>query len=232
MKEETTNIKNKVLELNLKIKDKGLIIQNFGNASIRLDDKFFIKPSGVNLDQITLDDIVEVNIFEENHFKNLNPSVDFPTHKVIYENFPEINSIIHTHSIYATAFAQAESCIENLGTTHSDFSHGPIPVSRKLSEEEINLDYEKNTGVSIVEELKGNYKSCFDIPGILAIRHGVFAWGKNEEECFRNAEIIEFLAKLNFITYSLNPKISILDLKIQNKHFQRKKGSNPYYGQK
>lgn len=231
MKEETSNIKNKVLNLNLKLKNHGLIIQNFGNASIKVNDKFYIKPSGVNLENTLSEDIVEVNIYQKNKFENFKPSVDYPTHKVIYENFPEINSIIHTHSIYATAFAQAELPIENLGTTQSDFANGAIPISRKLSEEEIHKDYEKNTGKSIVEMLKKDHESCFDIPGVLAFRHGVFSWGKNEDESYKNAEIIEFLAKLNFITKSLNSRISPVDINIQKKHFNRKKGPDSYYGQ-
>ena len=119
---DLNNIKKSVLEINKELKNSGLIIQNFGNASIRYENKFYIKPSGVDLLSTNYKEMVEVNIDEENNFKELQPSVDYPTHQILYKSFPEIKSIIHTHSIYATAFAQAEKEIRNLGTTQADFS--------------------------------------------------------------------------------------------------------------
>ncbi len=231
MVSELVKIKKNVLKLNLRLKTENLIIQNFGNASIRFEDQFIIKPSGINLNSATYEDMVKVEINRPNEFKNLKPSVDYPTHRVLYEKFPEINSIIHTHSIYATAFAQAECEIKNLGTTHSDFAYGSIPLSRKLLPEEISINYEENTGLTFIELIENNYESCFHIPGILAIKHGVFAWGKDDEDCFKNAEIIEFLAKLNYITYSVNSSTPEADVNLQNKHFFRKHGPSAYYGQ-
>ncbi len=231
MSSELINIKKSVLEINQDLKNSGLVIQNFGNASIRHKNKFYIKPSGIDLFSTTYEEMVEVHIDEENNFKDLKPSVDYPTHQILYKSFPEIKSIIHTHSIYATGFAQAEKEIRNLGTTQADFSYGSIPLTRTLSEEEVNNNYEKNTGKTIVEEIEKRELDCFNIPGILSIRHGVFAWGKDEKQCLKNAEIIEHLAKLNYITENINPSISELNSYTLNKHFLRKNGPEAYYGQ-
>ena len=145
--------------------------------------------------------MVKVEINRPNEFKNLKPSVDYHT-EFYMKSFR--NKFNNSHySIYATVFAQAECEIKNLGTTHSDFAYGSIPLSRKFLPEEISINYEENTGLTFIELIENNYESCFHIPGILAIKHGVFAWGKDDEDCFKNAEIIEFLAKLNYITYSV-----------------------------
>jgi len=231
MDSELINIKKNVLDLNLELKNSKLIIQNFGNASIKYKDKFYIKPSGVDLSSVTYKDMVEVNIDKDNVFKDLKPSVDTPTHKILYKTFPEIKSIIHTHSTYATAYAQAEKEIRNLGTTQADFSYGSIPITRPLSESEVNEDYEKNTGKTIVEEIERRDLNCLNIPGILSIRHGVFAWGQDAIQCLKNAEIIEHLAKLNYITESINPTVTELNSHTLDKHFLRKNGSESYYGQ-
>ena len=231
MSSELINIKKSVLEVNLDLKNSGLIIQNFGNASIRHENKFYIKPSGVDLFSASYEDMVEVYIDKESNFEDLKPSVDYPTHQILYRSFPEIKSIIHTHSLYATAFAQGEKEIRNLGTTQADFSYGSIPITRVLNEKEVNDNYEENTGKTIIEEIKKREINCFHIPGILAIRHGVFAWGQDEQQCLKNAEIIEHLAKLNYITENINPSISELNSYILDKHFYRKNGPESYYGQ-
>jgi L-ribulose-5-phosphate 4-epimerase len=231
MDSESINIKKNVLEINLELKNSELIIQNFGNASIKYKDKFYIKPSGVDLSSVTYKDMVEVEIDKDNDFKDLKPSVDTPTHKILYKSFPEIKSIIHTHSLYATAYAQAEKEIRNLGTTQADFSNGSIPITRPLTESEVNEDYEKNTGKAIVEEIQKRDLNCLDIPGILSVKHGIFAWSKDAVQCLKNAEIIEHLAKLNYITESINPSVADLNLHTLDKHFLRKNGSDSYYGQ-
>ena len=231
MNQEITNIKKNVLRLNQELKTKGLVIQNFGNASIRNEDKFYIKPSGVDLLSTTYEAMVEVQISKKNIFKELKPSVDYPTHQIIYESFPEVKSIIHTHSLYATAFAQAEQEIRNLGTTQADFSNGSIPLTRVLTINEVENNYEENTGRTIVEELQRKQLNCLHVPGVLAINHGVFAWGKDEQSCLKNAEIIEHLAKLNYITENINSSISDLNSYTLEKHFLRKNGPEAYYGQ-
>jgi L-ribulose-5-phosphate 4-epimerase len=231
MNPDLVSIKKNVLEINHELKSRGLIIQNFGNASIRNEDKFYIKPSGVDLFSTTYEDMVEVQINKDNIFNELKPSVDYPTHQIIYKFFPEIKSIIHTHSLYATAFAQAEKEIRNLGTTQADFSYGSIPLTRTLTKEEVNNNYEENTGKTIIEEIEKKQLNCLHIPGILAIRHGVFAWGQDEQNSLKNAEIIEHLAKLNFITENINPTLSELNSYTLDKHFLRKNGPEAYYGQ-
>ena len=231
MDSELINVKKSVLEINLELKNRGLIIQNFGNASIKHKDKFYIKPSGVDLSSVTYKDMVEVEIDKDNDFKDLNPSVDTPTHQVLYKSFPEIKSVIHTHSLYATAYAQADKEIRILGTTHADFSYGSIPTTRPLTKSEVDKEYEENTGKTIVEEIQKRDLNCFNIPGILSVRHGVFAWGKDALNCLKNAEIIEHLAKLNYITESINPSVVELDSHTLDKHFLRKHGPEAYYGQ-
>lgn len=231
MNQDSINIKKNVLRLNRELKTGGLVIQNFGNASIRDDDKFYIKPSGVDLFQTTHEDMVEVHIGTENHFEEVKPSVDYPTHKIIYESYPEIKSIIHTHSLYASAFAQAEREIRNLGTTQADFSNGSIPLTRLLTEEEVKNNYEENTGRTIIEELQKKQLNCLHVPGVLAVKHGVFAWGKDEHSCLKNAEIIEHLAKLNYITENINSSVDDINSYTLEKHFLRKNGPEAYYGQ-
>ena len=231
MTSELNNIKKSVLEINKELKNSGLIIQNFGNASIRYKNKFYIKPSGIDLLSTNYEEMVEVDIDEENNFTELQPSVDYPTHQILYKFFPEIKSIIHTHSIYATAFAQAEKEIRNLGTTQADFSYGSIPITRALTKKEVNNSYEENTGKTIIEEIQKRELNCFHIPGILSFKHGVFAWGQDEHHCLKNAEIIEHLAKINYITENINPSASELNLYTLDKHFFRKNGPEAYYGQ-
>jgi L-ribulose-5-phosphate 4-epimerase len=231
MSSELINIKKDVLDINLKLKNSGLIIQNFGNASIRYKNAFYIKPSGINLTSVTYKDMVRVEIDGENNFTDLKPSVDYPTHQILYKFFPEVNSVMHTHSMYATAFSQAEKEIRNLGTTQADFSYGSIPITRHLTSKETNKDFEKNTGKTIVEEIQNRNLDYLYIPGILAMRHGVFAWGRDMHQCLKNAEIIEYLAKLNYITESINPSIDELNSDILDKHFFRKNGPESYYGQ-
>jgi len=231
MTSELNNIKKSVLEINKELKNSGLIIQNFGNASIRYKNKFYIKPSGVNLLSTNYEEMVEVDIDEENNFTELQPSVDYPTHQILYKFFPEIKSIIHTHSIYATAFSQAEKEIRNLGTTQADFSYGSIPITRALTKKEVNNSYEENTGKTIIEEIQKRELNCFHIPGILSFKHGVFASVQDEHHCLKNAEIIEYLAKINYITENINPSASELNLYTLDKHFLRKNGPESYYGQ-
>lgn len=225
------SVKKKVYDVNLHLSDSSLVIQNFGNASQRFENSFIIKPSGINLkthnhnDMVTMD--MEGNVLE----KVLKPSSDEPTHRVIYNSSNYVGGIVHTHSKYATAYAQAAIEIENYGTTHSDFTQNKILVTDPLTEIEVDKDYELNTGYKIIEILDLNKIDFSETPGILSIRHGVFAWGADIDEAYRNAEIIEYIAELAFLTNLITSNPKTIEKYISSKHFQRKNGPNKYYGQ-
>ncbi len=231
MSEQLTNVKKNVYELNSTLQSSNLVIQNFGNASARLDQTFVIKPSGVILKDCEPEDMVQMNLNGEKIHGELKPSSDEPTHRALYKEYSEINGVVHTHSKYATAFAQANQEILNLGTTHSDFSIHNIMVTEQLKPEEVENNYELNTGIKIIETIEKNKISPLSIPGILSIRHGVFSWGNSIEEAYKNAEIIEYIAELCFITRNINPSAKAIESFISSKHFDRKHGQNKYYGQ-
>jgi L-ribulose-5-phosphate 4-epimerase len=226
------NTKKIVYEINYKLSKSNLVIQSFGNGSQRVSEsEFIIKPSGVNLDTVDENDMSHIYINNHSRNSGLKPSSDEPTHREIYINSDFIGGIVHTHSQYATAYAQALMEIENLGTTQSDYVQNSILCSRPLTRSEVENDYEKNTGTVIHETLKKQNLDYSDVPGILVAHHGVFSWGENLIEAFKNAEIIEYLAKMNLLTKSLNPEqLSIPDY-LSNKHFNRKHGPHSYYGQ-
>ncbi len=231
MVKDNLAVKKKVFDVNLHLSDSSLVIQNFGNASQRFENSFIIKPSGINLkihnhnDMVTMD--MEGNLLEE----ALKPSSDEPTHRVIYNSSNYVGGIVHTHSKYATAYAQAATEIENYGTTHSDFTQNKILVTDPLTELEVNKDYELNTGHKIIEKLHSNKIDFSETPGILSVRHGVFAWGVDIEEAYRNAEIIEYIAELAFLTNTITSNPKTIENYIASKHFQRKHGPTKYYGQ-
>ncbi len=220
-----------VLSKNIDLINSNLTIQTFGNLSLRLNEnEIAIKPSGADLESLELEDISIVDM-NGKHISGLTPSVDTPTHIFLYNNYAEINSIVHTHSQYATSWAQALYNIPNLGTTHSDYIMGEVYCTRALREEEIQEEYEKNTGVVIKETLKKQSVEIYDLPGILVGQHGLFSWGKNMDEAFNNAEIIEYIAKLAYLTKNINPKAVSVNSYLNIFHFQRKHGKNSYYGQ-
>tara|TARA_X000000950_G_scaffold275965_1_gene363114 strand:+ start:3069 stop:3767 length:699 start_codon:yes stop_codon:yes gene_type:complete len=221
------------LKQNIKLIDLKLSFQNFGNLSLRLDsDHFAIKPSGANLKTVKYSEFPIVNIKNGKKISgNLKPSSDTKVHLEIYKHFSKINGVAHTHSFYATAWAQSCRPINILGTTHSDFSNKNIPITKKLLRNEILNDYEKAIGLSIIKSLKENNISAYNSPGILVANHGPFAWGKTAEDTIKNIEAIEIIAKLAFLTENLNPKKMINEILIK-KHFERKHGINSYYGQK
>ena len=231
MSHELINTKKIVYEINSDLQNSDLVIQNFGNASAKYKDSFVIKPSGIILQNYKAKDMIQMNFNGEKLEGELNPSSDEPTHRVIYSSDENIGGVIHTHSKYATAFAQANIEIPNLGTTHSDFSKFSILVTDQLSENEVENNYELNTGEKIIEKVNSRKMNLLDTPGILSIRHGVFSWGSTIEEAYKNAEIIEYLAELCFITKNLNPDSKTIEEFIANKHFDRKHGPNKYYGQ-
>ena len=221
-----------VLEANKKIHELGLVFQSFGNVSGLYGDTCLIKPSGVDLNKLNELEIVAVNI-KTNKIKegNLKPSSDTPTHIALYQEFSEIGGIVHTHSLYATSWAQSAKEVPCLGTTHADYWNGPVPITRHLSKEEIIKDYEKNTGKVIIEKLKELSLSPIDCPGILVPSHGPFAWGKDVNEAVKHAQLLEYVAKQAFLTLSINPSAKKISKVLLGKHYNRKHGPNSYYGQ-
>jgi L-ribulose-5-phosphate 4-epimerase len=212
---------------NIKILKSSLNFQNFGNASCRVKENFItIKPSGINVLSTEAKYYPLIRISDGKVFsKKLRPSVDTNLHLEIYRNFKDIESIVHTHSKYATIWAQACKKIPIYGTTHADYWDNDIPVTKKLNLKEVQSNYERNIGKSVVQILKKKY-----LPGMLIAEHGVISFGKNSTEAFLNAERLEYVAELAFKTQFLTKK-RIRGFLIK-KHYERKNGGKKYYGQK
>lgn len=226
------NIKEKVLVANLKLTEYKLVISTWGNVSLydRENGVIGIKPSGLKYSEMTKKDIVIVDIDGNILDGKLKPSSDLETHLEIYRNFEEVNSICHTHSRNATCFAQAKKNIVCFGTTHADYFYGDIECTRSLSEKEVLIDYELNTGKVIVEHIgvKSNILKC---PAILVANHGPFIFGSDEVECVDNAMYLEEIAGLARDTNAINSTAKSAPSYIQDKHYYRKHGDNAYYGQ-
>ncbi|MCQ2168453.1 MAG: L-ribulose-5-phosphate 4-epimerase [Bacteroidales bacterium] len=224
-------LKQRVWQANLDLVKHGLVIFTWGNASgiDREKGLVVIKPSGVSYDDMKPEDMVVVDLDGNVVEGNLNPSSDTPTHLVLYRAFPEIGGVVHTHSTYATAWAQAGLDIPNIGTTHADYFHDAVPCTRQMDREEVFGEYEKETGNVIVERFKG--MSPMDTPAVLVRNHGPFAWGTDASNAVHNAVVLEEVARMGFISMTLNPKLGMNPLLIE-KHYSRKHGPNAYYGQK
>ncbi|WPC39346.1 L-ribulose-5-phosphate 4-epimerase [Clostridium sp. JS66] len=226
------DLKSRVLEANLELVRKNLVIYTWGNVSgiDRESGLVVIKPSGVDYDELKVDDMVVVDLqgkVIEGHFK---PSSDTPTHLVLYRAFKEIGGVVHTHSEWATSFAQAGLSVPAFGTTHADYFYGEIPCTRAMTEGEIKGEYEKETGNVIVETFK-NINPLF-IPGVLVNGHGPFSWGKDCDEAVYNSVVMEQVSKIAFNTINLKGNRNPMDQVLLDKHFLRKHGKNAYYGQK
>lgn len=225
------NLKKIVFEANMDLVKHGLVIHTWGNVSGR-DSKsglIVIKPSGVSYESMKPEDMVVLDPSGEVLEGKLNPSTDAPTHLVLYNTFKSVGGIVHTHSSYATAWAQAGKPIPPFGTTHADHYYGEVPCSRKLTKEEINEDYEANTGKVIVEVLKD--ADPMSLPSVLVKNHGPFCWGKDAENAVYNAVALEEIARMAFYTVLLGNRDPI-DQYLLEKHFLRKHGQGAYYGQK
>jgi L-ribulose-5-phosphate 4-epimerase len=223
-------LKEQVFEANLDLVKHGLVIFTWGNVSAidRDEGLVVIKPSGVSYDVMRPEDMVVVNLDGKIVEGKLKPSSDTPTHLVLYKSFPNIGGIVHTHSTYATAWAQAGKDIPNIGTTHADYFSGNIPCTNDMTREEVEGEYEKETGKVIVkrfEKLNPDF-----IPGVLVKNHGPFSWGKDAHEAVHNAVVMEQVAKMAFISLNINPNLT-MNQHLITKHFQRKHGKNAYYGQ-
>lgn len=227
-------LKEIVFKENLELVKKNLVIYTWGNVSATDREKklMVIKPSGVEYDTMKLEDMVIID-FEGNVIESrYKPSSDTPTHIELYKAFEKIGGIVHTHSSYATSWAQARKEIPALGTTHADYFYGNVLCTRPLTKEEIDGEYEKNTGLVIIETLKKNNINPLDIPGIIVASHGPFAWGRDAEEAVYNAVVLEELAKMAYRTIQINPDIKPVEKYLLDKHYLRKHGKNAYYGQK
>jgi L-ribulose-5-phosphate 4-epimerase len=223
-------LKQDVFKANLELVNHGLVIFTWGNVSgINRDEGFVvIKPSGVSYSAMKSSDMVVVDLKGKVIEGILKPSSDLATHLELYRSFPNIGAVVHTHSEWATSWAQAGLGIPCLGTTQADYFYGEIPCTRKMTESEINGDYELETGRVIVECLKDI--DPMKTPGILVNNHGPFSWGKDPVDAVHNAVVMEEVAKMAFRTISLNPQTTMPQILI-NKHFFRKHGINAYYGQ-
>ncbi len=224
-------LKEKVWKANLDLVKYNLVTHTFGNVSGTDRDKelIVIKPSGMAYEELMPDDMVVVDIEGNKVDGRLNPSSDTPSHLEIYKAFPKISGITHTHSEYATMFAQANKEIPCLGTTHADHFYGPVPVTRMMTDEEIAEDYEKNTGLVVVERFAD--LDPMEMPGILVVSHGVFTWGKSPEDAALNGLILENVAKMAWGTLMLDAKRKGIPDSLLDKHFLRKHGPDAYYGQ-
>ena len=224
------SLKKRVFEQNIALVKHGLVVLTWGNVSARDFESglVVIKPSGVPYDTMTPDDMVVVDIDGNKVEGELNPSSDLPTHLYLYKQYPTLGGIVHTHSTYATAFAQSGREITPYGTTHADAFYGAVPCSRELSDDEIADEYEWNTGKVIAESVA----DVDAIPAILVKNHGVFTWGATPEKAVENAVTLEEVAKMATITESLNRATPRIKQTLLDKHYLRKHGKNAYYGQK
>ena len=223
-----------VCAANLELARSGLVFSTWGNVSgiDRADGVMWIKPSGVPYDQLTPEKIVPVSLETgEPLQKDWRPSSDTPTHLELYRNWPQIGGIVHTHSLYATAWAQAGMSIPCLGTTHADDFFGAIPCTRRLNPQEVDQNYEQNTGKVIVETFSDLKLDPLQRPGILVNGHGPFSWGKDPHEAVHKAIVLEYIAKMAFLTLQINKETSPLEEYLLQKHFLRKHGPDAYYGQ-
>ena len=226
-------LKKKVYEANMDLPKYGLVTFTWGNVSAidRESGLFVIKPSGVDYDKLSPEDMVVMDLNGNKVEGKYKPSSDTPTHLELYKAFPEIGGVVHTHSSYATSWAQAGRGIPCYGTTHADYMYGEIPCLRCLTAEEIADAYEENTGHLIVNEFKRMNKDPMAVPAVLCKNHGPFAWGKDAHEAVHNAVVLEEVAKMAYRAETINPRIQPAPQELQDKHYYRKHGANAYYGQ-
>ena len=227
------DLKRAVFEANLELVKQGLVIFTWGNVSgiDRQRGLMVIKPSGISYEAMQVTDMVvtdmEGNVVEG----HLRPSSDTPTHLVLYKHFPAIGGVVHTHSSWGTAWAQAGREIPPLGTTHADYFYGPIPCTRKMTDAEINGEYEWETGNVIVETFEKQGIDAAQMPGVLVHSHGPFAWGKNAEDAVHNAIVLEEVAYMGIFCRQLAPQLPDMQQTLLDKHYLRKHGAKAYYGQ-
>lgn len=226
-------LKKQVYETNMMLPKYNLVTFTWGNVSgiDRSKGLFVIKPSGVEYDKLLPEDMVVVNLDGEKVEGHYNPSSDTATHAVLYQRFPQIGGIVHTHSTWATSWAQAGRSIPCYGTTHADYLYGEVPCVRNLTKEEIEEAYEKNTGILIADEFDKRRLEPSATPAVLCKNHGPFAWGNDSMEAVHNAVVLEEVAKMALLCERINPDNTPAPQELQDKHYFRKHGDNAYYGQ-
>jgi L-ribulose-5-phosphate 4-epimerase len=225
------HLREQVLEANLELVRRGLVLFTFGNASgiSREEGLVVIKPSGVPYKDMRPEHLVVTDLEGKTVDGRLRPSSDLPTHLVLYKTFPPIGGVAHTHSEYATAWAQARKPIPCFGTTHADYFRGEVPVTSEMSGSEIATDYERQTGDVIVRALQSTDPVA--TPGILVVNHGPFVWGPDVRTAVHNAAVIESIARMAYFTLGINPAAQPVSSALHDKHYLRKHGKNAYYGQ-
>jgi L-ribulose-5-phosphate 4-epimerase len=230
-KPSLTRLREEVLEANLELVRRGLVLYTFGNASgiARDEGLVVIKPSGVPYEKMKPEHLVVSDLSGRIIEGELRPSSDLPTHLVLYKAFSEIGGVVHTHSEYATAWAQAGREIPCFGTTHADYFHGPVPVTQPMSADEVSGEYERNTGESIVRVFRG--RSAASAPGVLVANHGPFTWGTDVSAAAQNAVVLEAIARMAFFTITINAEANAIGKPLHDRHYLRKHGSSAYYGQ-
>ena len=227
-------LKEEVYEANLELPKQGLVKYTWGNVSAidRDSGLFVIKPSGVDYKTLRPSDMVVVDLDGQVVEGELNPSSDTATHAVLYKHYSEIGGIVHTHSTWATIWAQAGLDVPAMGTTHADTFYGSIPCARFLTQEEVDRGYEIETGKVIIETFENRGLDILSVPGVLLHGHGPFTWGKDAKSAVMNSVVLEEVAKMNLFTRELNHFAEELPQRILDKHYLRKHGKNAYYGQK
>lgn len=226
-------MKQEVFEANLELVKQGLVIYTWGNVSAidRESGLVVIKPSGVDYETMKASDMVVVSLDGQVIGEGYKPSSDTPTHLELYRQFPDIGGVVHTHSEWATSWAQAGRSIPCYGTTHADYFYGEIPCTRSLTDEEIMGEYELNTGKVMVETMEAIGKKPLEVPGMVITNHGPFSWGKTADKAVHNAKVMEEVAKMAFRTEKLRPEVQPAKKTLVDKHYLRKHGKNAYYGQ-
>jgi L-ribulose-5-phosphate 4-epimerase len=225
-------LKRATLEANLELVERGLVLYTFGNASGIARDQglVVIKPSGVDYKQLRPEHMVVTDMDGRVVESGLKPSSDLHTHLALYKAFPQVGGVVHTHSEYATAWAQSGRDIPPLGTTHADYFHGPVPCTRPLTDEEIEGEYVLNTGLAIIERFQKDGIDPLAIPGVLVGGHAPFAWGKNPHDAAHNAVVLEAVAKMAYTTVVLNAEAGV-STALLDRHYFRKHGAKATYGQ-
>ncbi len=227
-------LKRQVCEANLELPRRGLVTYTWGNVSgiDRERSLVVIKPSGVSYEDLTPDMLVVLDLNGNRIEGSLNPSSDTKTHLELYKAYPALGGVVHTHSTYAVAFAQARRDLPALGTTHADYFYGPVPCTRELTPAEVDEDYERNTGKVIVETFSARGIDPVYVPGVLCASHGPFTWGKDPAQAVYHAVVLEEVARMALLTLTIDPTAAPAPQHVLDKHFLRKHGPGAYYGQK